>query len=342
MRSPVPPPEPLPRSVSEAVRAAVAAGLRVPGARLRRGPLVPSWSLAYESRVAVLRAACRFVFGTDDARAARQLVAFGALGTPAARGVPCRRAALGGLPCEWAEPPGARDGVLLCLHGGGLVVGSPATERWLTTRLARDTSCRVAAPVYRLAPEHPYPAALDDAVAAYEGLLAAGVAPGRIVLAGASAGGGLVLALLLRLRDAGRPLPAGAALLSPWTDLSGQSESLATNDGLDYLERWYLPICAGRYAADDGLRHPYVSPVFGDLAGLPPLLVQVGGVEVIRDDGVRAAAVARAAGVSVRLTVWPDEVHVWHQLAGLHEPADRALAEVAAFVRERLAGYLAG
>ncbi len=239
----------------------------------------------------------------------------------------------------WVRPDGGDPtATLLYFHGGGYVIGSPDTHRNITGRLALALGCPVLSVDYRLAPEHPYPAAVDDAVGAYEFLLDRGVAPERIAVAGDSAGGGLTLALLLALRDAEIPLPAAGAPISPWTDLSlsgasmqtkAEVDPMVTEAGLRRMADWYL---AGHDPLD-----PLASPLFGDLAGLPPLLVHVGDSETLLDDSVRLHERAQAAGVDCTLEVFPEMIHVFHAFVGLFPEADAAVAELAAFVRGHLA-----
>jgi acetyl esterase/lipase len=245
-------------------------------------------------------------------------------------------ATVGGVRGEWVTPRGARGAlpVVLYLHGGGYIAGAPHTHRPLTAALARPraglTGARVFAPAYRLAPEHPYPAALDDARAAYRGLLAEGVPPASLAVAGDSAGGGLALATLAALREAGTPLPACAVLFSPWTDLAATGASLAENDrrcAMFYAES--IRVAPAAYLAGADPRTPGVSPLYADLAGLPPLLVHAGRDEVLRDDAVRAAARARAAGVTVELTLYDRVPHVW-QFWGDLVPEARASLDAAA------------
>ena len=244
-----------------------------------------------------------------------------------------------GVPAEWIRPAAAvaPDACVLYLHGGGYVIGSCNTHRPLASHLAARTGLPVLLVDYRLGPEHPYPAAVDDARRAYEWLLATGFDPGRIVVAGDSAGGGLTLALLLALRDESRPLPALGVPISPWTDLtlSGDSmDSMAERDpmvqraGLSRMAAWYV----GSADATD----PLVSPLFGDPAGLPPLLIHVGEVETLRDDAVRFAARATAAGVDVTLEVWPEMIHVWHAFGPAVPESEAAVTRVAEFIAQRL------
>jgi acetyl esterase/lipase len=242
----------------------------------------------------------------------------------------------GSVPAYWVEAPGAKaDRVLLYLHGGGYVLGSLRSHGELISRLVRATGRRALAPIYRLAPEHPFPAAVDDAVAAYRWLLAEGVPPENIVMAGDSAGGGLSIATLVSLRDAGDPLPVAAVCLSPWVDLEGTSGSITERAHLDpIIERSGLLKMAAHYLGGGDPRHPLASPIHADLTGLPPLLIQVGTAEVLFDDAVRLAERARLAGVDVTLDAWEEMLHVWHIFAMLPE-ARRAIERIAGFIRER-------
>ena len=245
----------------------------------------------------------------------------------------------GGVAAEWVAAPTAQAGVnILYLHGGGYVIGSPSLYRNLTWRLARAAAARLLAVDYRLAPEHPFPAAVDDAMTAYEWILAGGADPRRLVVVGDSAGGGLAFALLLRCRDEARlPLPAAVVALSPWTDLALTGASLAGNAVADpFLDANGIPPIAEYYLAGADPRHPYASPLYGDPTGLPPALIQVGGDEVLRDDATRMADRLRAAGCEVALEVWPRMPHVWHLFASVMPEARRAIARIGAFVREQI------
>jgi epsilon-lactone hydrolase len=224
---------------------------------------------------------------------------------------------------------------ILFLHGGGYITGSSSLYRHLTWRLATAACARVLSVDYRLAPEHPFPAALDDAVAAYRWLLADGANPQRVAVVGDSAGGGLAFSLLMRLRDGGIPLPAGAVALSPWTDLALSGASFILNDGADPListeqVRRFL----GYYLAGADPRMPYASPLYGRPEGLPPTLIQVGSDEVLRDDAVRMAERMRAAGCLIELEIWPRMPHVWHLFAPIMPEARHAIARVGAFVQQ--------
>jgi acetyl esterase/lipase len=244
--------------------------------------------------------------------------------TPA-RGVEVQPLRAGDVPAEWLVPPNpARDCVILYLHGGGWVMGSCATERDLAARIARASAARVLTIDYRLAPEHPFPAALEDAACAYRWLLDQGFAPHNTALAGTSAGGGLCVALLVALLDASDPLPAAAALISPGVDLAGTGESIHTRAKADPMLDWERArVWVEMYAAGQDRRHPLLSPIYADLHGLPPLLIHVGTDEILLSDSERLAERARAAGVDVTLEVWEHMWHAWHAFAawGLPEGA---------------------
>jgi acetyl esterase/lipase len=222
---------------------------------------------------------------------------------------------------------------ILFLHGGGFIVGSPALYRHFTWRIASAARARVLSLDYRLAPEYPFPAALDDAVTAYRWLLADGAEPQRIAVMGDSAGGGLALSLLLRLRDEGIPLPAAAVALSPWTDLALTGLSFERNAGADPL----VSTEQARRFVDDYLagadpRSPYASPLYGEPAGLPPTIIQVGSDEVLRDDSERMADRMRAAGCRVELEIWPRMPHVWQLFAPVMPEARQAIGRIGTFV----------
>jgi monoterpene epsilon-lactone hydrolase len=239
---------------------------------------------------------------------------------------------------EWIIPPDADDQhVILYLHGGGYVSGSVAIHKLLCVALAQATGMRILLPEYRLAPENPFPAALEDALSTYHWLLAQGFEAANIVIAGDSAGGGLSLATTLSLRNAGEALLAAVVCLSPWADLTlsgGSHQTKAKADPVLYekeLRYWALS-----YTDEGNLSDPLVSPVYADFHGFPPMLVQVGSEEILLDDAVAVAEKAQAAGVDVTLSVYDGMWHVWHA-AGPWLPESReALAEIGRFVRERL------
>ena len=256
---------------------------------------------------------------------------------PLAEGVAAREADAGGVPAILLEPAGdsATAPWLLYFHGGGYRIGSALAWRAYGSHLARACSARVLLADYRLAPEYPFPAAVEDAVAAYAWLAETGAPPERIVLAGDSAGGGLAAAALIEIRRRGLPRPAGAALLSPWADLTNRAETFRTRADADEL----FSLRQAREAAELYLQgrdpaDPLASPVFADWSGAPPLLVHAGDAEVLLDDARLLAERARAAGVDVRLRVWPERPHVWHLSYPAFPEAVEAVEEVAAFVAE--------
>jgi epsilon-lactone hydrolase len=240
-----------------------------------------------------------------------------------------------------ATPQSLDDRCILYLHGGGYVMGSPPQYRDFIWRIARAASAHVVCPYYRLAPEHPFPAALDDAVTSYSWLLAQGAQPHRLVIMGDSAGGGLALATLLRLRDEDLPLPAAAVTLSPWTDLALTGDSMRENAGADLTLKFERAASFARhYLGGADPRHPYASPLFGNPAGLPPILFQVGSDEILRDDSVRMAEKLRAAGSRVEIEIWPRMPHVWQLYARVLPEGRRAIERIGAFVRTEISRVL--
>jgi epsilon-lactone hydrolase len=239
---------------------------------------------------------------------------------------------------EYLRPPDARDdAAVLYLHGGGYVIGSPRSHRHLAAAIGRAAGTSTVLLDYRLAPEHPFPAAVDDAVAAYQWLLARGLSSDRIVVAGDSAGGGLTVALLLALRERGMAQPAGGVCISPWVDLTCSGASYATKAATDpIVTRDGVAAMAQAYAGTRDFKGPLVSPLFADLRGLPPLLVQVGSEEVLLDDAAGLSARARAAGVDVTYEEWPAMIHVWHWFLPMLDEAERAIATIGRFVRTRI------
>lgn len=247
------------------------------------------------------------------------------------RGVSTQRVLAGGVEAEWIAPPDRRSaGVLLYLHGGAWTLGWYEPHRWLVGHLARATGMRALALDYRLAPEHPYPAALEDCLAAYRWLLSNATLPKQIVIAGDSAGGNLSLTTMLALRDAGEPLPAAAACLSPPTDLAGSGEPAPAQRDSGLPVEWAQQQLK-MYLGSADPRQPLVSPIYADLRGLPPLLIQVGEEEFLCRDAVCFAERAHAAGVDVTLQVWPAMWHVWHLLVPLLPEASDAVNAIAAF-----------
>ena len=267
--------------------------------------------------------------GVRDYRVARKILRPDPYKVPSA--VQISPAPLGGVPGERLEGPSPGNTVLLYLHGGGYFGCSAESHRPITAFFALQ-GFRVFAPDYRLAPENQFPAAVDDAVAVYRALLSAGYPSERIVVAGESAGGGFTLSLMLALRSAGVPLPAGAALFSPWTDLAATGDSIRTNtDRCAMFCGSDVAASPRYYLGDTDPRNPLASPLYADLAGLPPLLIHVGADEVLRDDSTRLAVRARAAGVSVDLKIWPVVPHALQLAPHLIPEARQSLRESAAF-----------
>lgn len=257
--------------------------------------------------------------------------------TPMPEGVAAVPADDVGVPAEWLVPEHVGPGrVILYLHGGGYVIGSIASHRSWVSLLAREASARALIIDYRLAPEHPHPAAVEDALAAYRFLLGRGHASGTIVVAGDSAGGGLTMATLLAIRDAGLPQPAGGFCVSPWVDLEGIGESMTGKAAEDpMVQKPGLLAMAKDYLNGADPRTPLAAPLYADLAGLAPLLIQVGAAETLLDDSTRLAARAGAAHVDVQLEIWPHMIHVWHALfPGLSEARD-AIAKAGAWINAR-------
>ena len=253
--------------------------------------------------------------------------------------VTCERVSAGGVEGEWISPADAPlDKAILYFHGGGFRIGSVASHRDLIAQIAVASGCRVLAINYRLAPEHRFPAALDDALAAYGWMLGQGLTPGNVAFAGDSAGGNLVLAAMLALRERGLPLPIAAVLMSPWTDLAATGTSYVTRAEVDPIhQRPMILALAKNYLGGQGDPcDPLVSPLYADLAGLPPLLIQVGDRETVLDDSVMFAELARAAGVDVHLEVWDGMIHVFQMFGAELPEAHRAIASIAGFLNQHL------
>jgi acetyl esterase/lipase len=246
----------------------------------------------------------------------------------------------GGVPAEWTMPAGADpDRVLLYLHGGGYSVGSIASHRKLVGHLAKAAGVRALSVEYRLAPEHPFPAGLDDAVTAFSWLLESGYGASHIGVGGDSAGGGLALATALALRERGLPAPGALVLLSPWTDLASTGASIEGNVGKDLMLRRIEgdDPGIGWYVGDNDVKNPLISPLYADFAGLPPFIVHVGGSELLLDDSTRLAERASAAGCEVTIEVWPEMQHVFQIAAGNVPESDSSVAKLGAWLSNTLA-----
>ena len=245
------------------------------------------------------------------------------------------RVDVAGMAAEWSRTPGADPAsALLFLHGGGFVSGSLDSHRHLAAEAARAAGMRGFTPSYRLAPEHPYPAALEDAVAAYRFLLAQGVGAARIAIAGDSAGGGLAVSTLLALRHLGLPMPRCGWCISPWLDLEASGATMRSKASADPLiQRSRLLEIAAAYLNGGDPRAPLANPLYADLTGLPQLLIQVGSAETLLDDSVRLASVAGAAGVRVTLEVWPDMIHAWLLFHSDLAEGRRAIEQAGRFIR---------
>jgi len=279
-------------------------------------------------------------FGASHFDLAALRAGMGSRREPTIKGVKLTRVKIGETPCEWVVAPGAEPHVrLLYLHGGGFVSGSGGFYLALAAHLSAAAKCAVLLPDYRLAPEHPFPAGLEDCVRAHQWMIAngpSGPAPCRATfVAGDSAGGSLTLATLLALRDRRQALPAGGLALSPTTDLTLASDSLRTvHDPI--ISARTMPVFRDLYLGKADPRNPLASPVFGDYRGLPPLLIQVGEHEMLRDDSVRAAKKARADGIPVKLEVWPGMFHVFQSHEPLLPEAREAIDHAAEFMRSLL------
>jgi monoterpene epsilon-lactone hydrolase len=279
-------------------------------------------------------------FGAEGFDLASLRVGMGSRREPAIRGIKFIRVAIDEIPCEWVLAPNADPDLrLLYLHGGGFVSGSGGFYLTLAAHLSAAAKCAVLLPDYRLAPEHPFPAGLEDCIRAHEWLIAngpVGPSPAKATfIAGDSAGGNLTLAALLGLRDRRRPLPARAIALSPTTDWTLASESLRTVDD-PIISANTMSVFRDHYLGKTDPRNPLASPVFGDYRGLPPLLIQVGEHEMLRDDAIRAAQKARADGIPVKLEVWSGMFHVFQSHEPLLPEGREAIDHIADFMRSSL------
>jgi acetyl esterase/lipase len=255
---------------------------------------------------------------------------------PVIKGVEVQPVLISAIRGEWVVPESATGRrVVLYFHGGGFIGGSPETHRSLVARLAHASSARALVPQYRLAPEHPYPAALRDAADAYRWLLTQGVTPNNIIFAGDGSGGGLVLATLLALRNAGLPLPAAAVCFSPWTDMTLSGWSMLKNKVSDDALSWeLLATCSRHYLKGGSPAEPFASPIYGDFRGLPPMMIHAGSMEVLRDDASRIGERAAAANVNVNVEVYEGMPHLFQGFPELPE-SKVSITRAAAFIKAR-------
>jgi acetyl esterase/lipase len=245
----------------------------------------------------------------------------------------------GGVPAEWTDADGVSDdAAIVYLHGGGYIMGNLDSHRNLVANLSRASGIRALSVDYSLAPESPFPKAVDEAVGAVQFVQAQGIAANRIVVAGDSAGGGLTAATLLALRDRGLDQVAAGVLISPWLDLTQSGETMdSLADADPMVSRTLLDVCTKAYVGDQDPKTPLASPLFADLTGLPPLLVHVGTAETLLDDSRRFQVAAEKASVDSTLEEWDEMIHVWHTFAGMLPEAQQAIDRIGAFVKEKLA-----
>lgn len=310
-----------------------------PVIRARRavfGPRRPTWTLELETVAEVLRRSAN-LSAVLPLHIQRRVIDPPRPVTKPMREVQMRPVEAAGVSAEWfSQPDSDPERVVLYLHGGGYSTGSINSHRDFLARLCIASKMRVLAADYRLAPEHPFPAQLEDSHRIYLWLVdEQGIAPDHIVVGGESAGAGLTLSTLVSLRDADRPLPAGGVLISGWFDLDSRSISMQFNRHYDFVTRVGIRAMAKRFAPVAEHTNPLVSPVYADMQGLPPLLIQVGAAETLLDDSIRVAEAARSAGVQVQLEVWPDMIHAWHVFAPMLQEGRQAIDRIGEFVRKR-------
>jgi acetyl esterase/lipase len=293
-------------------------------------------ALAIKEQLRLLGESVGGTESVEEQRAQFEMAA--AMMTAAPDGVTWTEVDAGGVPSIWADPDGGSpDHVVMYVHGGGYVIGSATGYKNFTGQLAKAVGCRVLSVDYRLAPEHPHPAAVEDSTTAYRWLLDQGFGADRLAISGDSAGGGLTMSTLLKLRDDATPLPVAGVPISPWVDMEGIGESMTTRAEVDVLvSEVGLKGMAEMFLAGQDARDPLAAPLYGDLTGLPPLLIQVGDEETLLDDSTRLAEVAETAGVEVRLDVFPEMQHVFQLFAGNMPEADEAIAQIGAWLRPRL------
>jgi len=291
-----------------------------------------------DAEISALRAKLAARPRSDDYRQRRKDIDARGLAYGLAADIEAEPVTANGVRAEWtAAPKDARDAALMYLHGGGYVIGSLDSHRHLVAEAGRACGIAALALDYRLAPEHPFPAAVDDTLAGYRFLLARGIVPKRIAIAGDSAGGGLVVAAMLAIRDAGLPQPGCGWCISPWVDMEAVGETMTSKAAADpTVQRPGLLDMAKLYLNGADPRTPLAAPIYADLKGLPPLLIQVGACETLLDDALRLAKAAGTADVRVDLQIWPEMVHVWHLFHPELKAGVRAIEAGGAFVRPML------
>jgi acetyl esterase/lipase len=293
-----------------------------------------------DAEIAALRAKLTSRPRSPDYRQRRKDIDARGLEYGVASDVVVEPVSVGDLRAEWLSTPGAdRNSAILYLHGGGYVIGSLESHRHLVAEAGRAAKSWALSLDYRLAPEHPFPAAVDDALAAYRFLLARGIRPGRIAIAGDSAGGGLVVAAMLAIRDAGLAQPVGGWCISPWTDMEAIGDTMETKAAEDpTVQKAGILDMARMYLNGADPRSPLAAPIYADLRGLAPLLIQVGAAETLLDDAIRLAKLAGAADVRVDLQVWPEMIHVWHLFHPELAAGRRAIKEGGAWISGMFGG----
>lgn len=289
-------------------------------------------------------AALRAIIGArpkpNDVAEMRQNIDARGLANPIAADVAVETLDIGGIKAEWTHTPNADpQRAILYVHGGGYVIGSLDSHRHAYAEMGRAAEVKVLALDYRLAPEHPFPAPIEDTLAGYRHLLALGFKPGRIAIAGDSAGGGLVVAALVAIRDAGLPQPSCGWAISPWVDMEAIGASMITKADEDpTVQKAGIGFMAQTYLNGADPRHPLAAPLYADLTGIAPLLIQVGAAETLLDDSIRLAGVAGAAQVPVTLEIWPEMIHVWHVYHPHLAAGRRAIVRGGAYIRDVMDG----
>lgn len=308
----------------------------VTGSRLRRGPLRPGWTWTFELFAHAMKKGMAYGCSVEP-QVYRDFMEASLPPSPALKKVRREAVDAGGVPSEWFVPlQGASDDVLFYVHGGAFVFGSTKTHADLIARMTMAAGTKALGINYRLSPEHPYPAAFEDALAAYRWLIKSGVSPSKVVLAGDTAGGGLVVALMVALRDAKEPLPAGAVVFAPWVDMTLSGRSVETNAPYDLIDRTQGEQWARWYVGKTDLKDPRVSPLFADLRGLPPFFIQIGSAEVLYDEARSLAEAIRKAGGKVELDVWNEMVHMFQSYGPLVPESIKATEKLGHAAREML------